>query len=91
MDSTNCSVCGASAEQIATTMDRMSINCPMYDEHSLVRDDPVVDAVDERTELAMPPAVTVEMAEGFSFYMVNTIMSSRADEIVDLVKTNLWR
>jgi pyruvate dehydrogenase (quinone) len=56
-----------------------------------VRDDPVVDAVDERTELAMPPAVTVEMAEGFSCYMVNTIMSSRADEIVDLVKTNLWR
>jgi hypothetical protein len=85
MESTNWSVCGASAEQIATMIDRMSINCPTYDEHALVRDDPVVDAVDERTELAMP------MAEGFSFYMVNTIMSSRADEIVDLVKTNLWR
>jgi hypothetical protein len=45
----------------------MSINCRMYDEHALVRDDSVVDAVDERTELAMPPAVIVEMAEGFSF------------------------
>jgi hypothetical protein len=89
MDSTNCSVRGASAEQIATIMDRMSIKCPMYDEHALVRDDPVVDAVDERTELAMPLAVTVEMAKGFSFYMVNTIMSSRVDEIVDPVKTNL--
>src|SRR6266700_3092937 len=30
----------------------------------------VVDAVVNRTELAMPPAVTIEMAKGFSLYMV---------------------
>jgi pyruvate dehydrogenase (quinone) len=39
----------------------------------------------------MPPAVTVEMAKGFTLYMVKAIISGRADEIVDLAKTNLWR
>jgi pyruvate dehydrogenase (quinone) len=51
----------------------------------------LVDAIVARTELAMPPAITVEMAKGFSLYMVKAIMSGRADEIVDLAKTNLWR
>ncbi|PDQ21703.1 ubiquinone-dependent pyruvate dehydrogenase [Mesorhizobium sanjuanii] len=50
----------------------------------------VVDAVVTRTELAMPPAITVEMAKGFSLYMLRAIMNGRADEIVDLAKTNLW-
>jgi pyruvate dehydrogenase (quinone) len=45
-----------------------------------------------RTELAMPPSVTVEMAKGFSLYMVKAaVMNGRVDEIVDLAKTNLWR
>ena len=51
----------------------------------------VVDAVVNRTELAMPPSITVEMAKGFSLYMVKALMNGRADEIVDLAKTNLWR
>jgi pyruvate dehydrogenase (quinone) len=59
---------------------------------ALAHDGPVlVDAVVARTELAMPPAITVEMAKGFSLYMVKAIMSGRADEIIDLAKTNLWR
>jgi len=59
---------------------------------ALAHDGPVlVDAIVARTELAMPPAVTVEMAKGFSLYMVKAIMSGRADEIIDLAKTNLWR
>ncbi len=32
---------------------------------------PAVDAVVARTELAMPPALIVEMAKGFSLCMVN--------------------
>jgi pyruvate dehydrogenase (quinone) len=44
-----------------------------------------------RTELAMPPSITVEMAKGFSLYMVKAVMSGRLDEIIDLAKTNLWR
>ena len=35
----------------------------------------LVDAVVNRSELAMPPAITVEMAKGFSLYMVKAVMS----------------
>ncbi|MBV8398168.1 MAG: ubiquinone-dependent pyruvate dehydrogenase [Acetobacteraceae bacterium] len=59
---------------------------------ALAHDGPVlVDAVVNRTELAMPPSVTVEMAKGFSLYMVKAIMNGRTDELIDLAKTNLWR
>jgi pyruvate dehydrogenase (quinone) len=59
---------------------------------ALAHDGPVlVDAVVNRTELAMPPSITLEMAKGFSLYMVKALMNGRADEIVDLAKTNLWR
>ena len=59
---------------------------------AIAHDGPVlVDAVVNRTELAMPPAITVEMAKGFSLYMVKAIMSGKADEIIDLARTNLWR
>src|SRR5215471_15668844 len=51
----------------------------------------LVDAVVNRTELAMPPAVTLEMAKGFTLYMVRAVMSGRADELIDLARTNLWR
>lgn len=51
----------------------------------------LIDAVVNRSELAMPPSITVEMAKGFSLYMVKAIMNGRADEIVDLAKTNVWR
>jgi pyruvate dehydrogenase (quinone) len=51
----------------------------------------LIDAVVNRTELAMPPAVTLEMAKGFTLYMVRAVMSGRGDELVDLARTNLWR
>ncbi len=51
----------------------------------------LIDAVVAPTELAMPPAITVEMAKGFTLYMVKAVMSGRGDEIVDLAKGNLWR
>jgi pyruvate dehydrogenase (quinone) len=59
---------------------------------ALAHDGPVlVDAVVARAELAMPPSITVEMAKGFSLFMLKAVMSGRGDEIVDLAKTNLWR
>jgi pyruvate dehydrogenase (quinone) len=59
---------------------------------ALAHDGPVlIDAVVNRTELAMPPSITIEMAKGFSLYMVKAIVNGRADEIIDLAKTNLWR
>jgi pyruvate dehydrogenase (quinone) len=59
---------------------------------ALAHDGPVlVDAVVSRTELAMPPAVTVEMAKGFTLYMLKAVMSGRGDELLDLARTNVWR
>lgn len=51
----------------------------------------LVDAVVNRAELAMPPSITLEMAKGFSLFMVKAILSGRASEVIDLAKTNLWR
>jgi pyruvate dehydrogenase (quinone) len=39
----------------------------------------------------MPPAVTVEMAKGFTSYIVKAIMYCRDHEIVDLANTSLRR
>jgi pyruvate dehydrogenase (quinone) len=39
----------------------------------------------------MPPAVTTEMAKGFTLYMVKAVMSGRGDELIDLARTNFWR
>jgi pyruvate dehydrogenase (quinone) len=59
---------------------------------ALAHNGPVlVDAVVNRTELAMPPSITVEMAKGFTLSMVKAIISRRADEIIELARTNLWR
>jgi pyruvate dehydrogenase (quinone) len=59
---------------------------------AFAHDGPVlVDAVVNRTELAMPPSITLEMAKGFTLYMVKAVISGRGDEVVDLAKTNLWR
>src|SRR5690349_20972213 len=59
---------------------------------ALAHNGPVlIDAVVNRTELAMPPSVTLEMAKGFTLYMVKAVISGRADELVDLARTNLWR
>jgi pyruvate dehydrogenase (quinone) len=59
---------------------------------ALAHDGPVlVDAVVARAELAMPPSITLEMAKGFSLFMLKAVLSGRGDELVDLAKTNLWR
>jgi pyruvate dehydrogenase (quinone) len=59
---------------------------------ALAHDGPVlVDAVVNRSELAMPPSVTLEMAKGFTLYMVKAVMNGRGDEVIDLARSNLWR
>ena len=59
---------------------------------AMADDGPVlIDAVVNRMELAMPPSITMEMAKGFSLYMVKAILSGRGSEVIDLAKTNLWR
>jgi pyruvate dehydrogenase (quinone) len=55
-------------------------------------DGPVlVDAVVNREELAIPPKITLEMAKGFTLYMVKAVIGGRAGEVLDLAVTNLWR
>ena len=38
----------------------------------------------------MPPAITVEMAKGFTVHMAKAVMDGRGDELVDLAVSNLW-
>jgi pyruvate dehydrogenase (quinone) len=35
----------------------------------------LIDAVVNREELSIPPKITIEMARGFSLYMVKAVMS----------------
>ena len=51
----------------------------------------LIDAVVNRMELAMPPKVTAEMAKGFTLYMLKAILNGRADEVVELARSNLLR
>jgi pyruvate dehydrogenase (quinone) len=44
-----------------------------------------------RQELSMPPTITLDQALGFSLYMMRAVLSGRGDELIDLVKTNLFR
>src|SRR6267143_468839 len=58
---------------------------------ALAHDGPVlVDAVVSRTVLPIPPAITVEMAKGFTLYMVKAVFNGRGDDLVDLARSNLW-
>ena len=49
----------------------------------------LLDAVTARTELSMPPKITLEQMKGFTLYMAKAIISGRGDEVVELGKTNL--
>ncbi len=48
----------------------------------------LLDAVTARTELSMPPKITLEQMKGFTLYMAKAIISGRGDEVVELGKTN---
>lgn len=51
----------------------------------------LVDVVVARQGLTIPPAIAAEQAKGFTLYAIRTIMSGRADELLDLVTTNVAR
>ncbi|ROL77635.1 pyruvate oxidase [Pseudomonas protegens] len=56
---------------------------------ALAHDGPVlVDVVTATQELAMPPAIKLEQAKGFSLYMLKAVMSGRGDEVIELARTN---
>lgn len=58
----------------------------------LAHDGPVlVDVVTATQELAMPPAIKLEQAKGFSLYLLRAVMNGRGDEVLELARTNLLR
>jgi len=59
---------------------------------ALAHEGPVlVDAVVSRLVLPIPPSITVDMAKGFSLFMLKAIIGGRADELIDLACNNLWQ
>jgi pyruvate dehydrogenase (quinone) len=59
---------------------------------ALAADGPVlIDAVVNRLELAMPPKITTALAAGFTLFMVKALLDGKAEEVVELARTNLWR
>jgi pyruvate dehydrogenase (quinone) len=59
---------------------------------ALAHDGPaLVDVVTARQELSIPPSITAEQAKGFTLYAIRTILAGRADELLDLVTTNVAR
>lgn len=48
----------------------------------------LLDAVTARTELSMPPKITLEQMKGFTLYMAKAIISGRGDEVLELGRTN---
>ncbi len=51
----------------------------------------LVDTVVNSQELAMPPAIKLQQAKGFSLFMLKAILNGRGDEVVELAKTHLFR
>ncbi len=39
----------------------------------------------------MPPTIEFKQATGFGLYIMKAVMNGRADEVIDLAKTNLFR
>jgi pyruvate dehydrogenase (quinone) len=59
---------------------------------ALEHDGPVVvDVVVNRMELVMPPKITAQMAKGFTLYMLKAVLNGRADEVIELGRSNLMR
>lgn len=58
----------------------------------LAHDGPaLLDVVTNTQELAMPPALKAEQVKGFSVWAMKAVMNGRADELVELARTNLLR
>ena len=51
----------------------------------------LVDVVLNRQELSMPPTIKFGQMAGFGLYIGRAVLNGRADEIIDLTKTNLFR
>ncbi len=51
----------------------------------------LVEAVVNRTELAMPPTIKLDQAIGFNLWALKAVLNGRGDEVIDLAVSNLLR
>jgi pyruvate dehydrogenase (quinone) len=51
----------------------------------------LLDVMTSPQELAMPPKIEFEQAYGFSLFMLKAVLSGRGNELVELIKTNIFR
>jgi pyruvate dehydrogenase (quinone) len=61
-------------------------------EEVLAHDGPaLLDVVTNTQELAMPPTIQLEQAEGFGLWAMKAVLNGRCDELIDVARTNLLR
>lgn len=59
---------------------------------ALVQDGPVLlEVLVHRLELSMPPSTSLDQVAGFGLFMLKALLSGHGDEIIDLMKINLFR
>jgi len=51
----------------------------------------LLDVVTNTQELVIPPSIKAEQAKGFSLWALRAVLNGRADEVIDLARTNLLR
>jgi thiamine pyrophosphate-dependent acetolactate synthase large subunit-like protein len=51
----------------------------------------LLEVIVNRQELSMPPTIELKQATGFGLYIMKAVMNGRADEVIDLARTNLFR
>lgn len=51
----------------------------------------LVDVRVNHQEFSLPPSIELKQALGFNMYLLKAVLSGRADEAIDLAKTNLLR
>lgn len=50
----------------------------------------LVEVVVNRQELMLPPSVKLDQVMGFSLFMMKAVLNGRGNEVIDLLKTNLF-
>lgn len=51
----------------------------------------LVDVVNTRQELIIPPKATLAQAQVFGLFMLKAVLDGRAGQLIDLAKVNLTR
>ena len=63
---------------------------PMLDQALSHPGPALVEVVVNRQELIVPPSVKLDQVMGFSLFMMKAVLNGRGNEVIDLLKTNLF-